>query len=630
MDALVNVDAHRPDADAAALRLGLSCVDLEYINRSGPGQFSCHPAAVAKPSPPAPWVYADASLDLWAVAAAGAFTPEGIAEDPHLNTSLVPTCFQDQVARNQISRTTAIERTAAQFVETWQAPPTWSHAAIIWICDRRSLRDCVMFWNYRALRPLRFFPFPMILLPEHEVDRMNLGAQVMELFQSRPDDFSPDALFCSNRVSHERLCEIADSWGMVESSEQPRSGYHNPPSPPRTPPFTYRVDLDPRAILTVERDYGAKTPVVSQVFSAQTEVAFDSPVQFYGPGRVKVRLMSEVFDPYPKRPSVADLFEGNGAWHDGGYELLTHALPRYQLTLRIPPLDDAVNAVLGESVASWSLSDKGLIGESITAQGGSPDLLTPGLYETVRSLTTRRAKALLQELKASRVTDHDIDLEKFAADIGGRIERRSQSALQVEGVDKECRSHLLERLVALSWADRGLRIVCRQCGVTSFVLLGDVTSDARCPGCRRTENYEQTKTGPTIFYRLNALIDRASDQGVLPHLLAIAVLQRHDGQSRVLPGVDLEFSEGTRSEVDLFGVFEGRVIAGEVKTNGNDFGREQLMRDFALTKRLGADIHVMAWLGSLPEDSRERAHATAKRHGTELCLLPLEELRTKR
>ena len=108
-----------------------------------------------------------------------------------------------------------------------------------------------------------------------------------------------------------------------------------------------------------------------------------------------------------------------------------------------------------------------------------------------------------------------------------------------------------------------------------------------------------------MFYRLNALIDRASDQGVLPHLLARAALQKLDDTSLVLPGADLRFPDGSRLEVDLVGVLRGKVVAGEVKTSGDAFSRGQLERDFRLSKQLKADIHLMAWMGELPAASLE-------------------------
>ncbi len=85
--------------------------------------------------------------------------------------------------------------------------------------------------------------------------------------------------------------------------------------------------------------------------------------------------------------------------------------------------------------------------------------------------------------------------------------------------------------------------------------------------------------------------------------------------------------DGTGKEVDVFGVLRGKVIAGEVKRRGADFDRQQIQRDFALTRQLGADMHVMAWMGSLPEASREIATDLARRNGVELRMLSLDELR---
>jgi hypothetical protein len=130
-----------------------------------------------------------------------------------------------------------------------------------------------------------------------------------------------------------------------------------------------------------------------------------------------------------------------------------------------------------------------------------------------------------------------------------------------------------------------------------------------------------------VFYRLNALIDRASDQGVLAHLVTIAALNRLAQDCYILPGVDLSFPDGTGGEVDLLGLFKGRVIAGEVKTDGASFGRVQLDKDFALTKRIGADIHVMAWMGKLSEQAKDIAKTLAKRNRVDLQSLALDDLR---
>ena len=56
-----------------------------------------------------------------------------------------------------------------------------------------------------------------------------------------------------------------------------------------------------------------------------------------------------------------------------------------------------------------------------------------------------------------------------------------------------------------------------------------------------------------MFYRLNSLVDRANDQGVLPHLLAIAALGNGDS-TYIVPGVSAVLTGNQAVEVDLFGM----------------------------------------------------------------------------
>ncbi len=103
---------------------------------------------------------------------------------------------------------------------------------------------------------------------------------------------------------------------MAETTDEPRSGYHIPPPPLRTPPFTYTVGLDPVGPLMFERRYGRTTRVLTQVFSPATEVAFDPPIKFHSFGRVKVGLSSDALNSYPN-----DLYSGNwiaGSTTSGG------------------------------------------------------------------------------------------------------------------------------------------------------------------------------------------------------------------------------------------------------------------------------------------------------------------------
>ena len=241
------------------------------------------------------------------------------------------------------------------------------------------------------------------------------------------------------------------------------------------------VNIDARGPLIFRREYGQIQDVPVEVSTGPTQIRFDSPVHFHRAGRVKVTFSSVFLNRYPRRDRVAHLFDRNSHWGSSGLDLFSSTLGQYQFVLQIPRLDDVVNVVLREAVSDWALSDKGKIGESIAHGAEVTELLTPGMYETIRTLTTRRAKHLFDELRALVSADPEADLAQIVFGIGGRVERRSLSAGQIDGVSVAQRAGLLERLVTLNWAERGLRISCSQWGVTSFVLLDAVADDAAVP-----------------------------------------------------------------------------------------------------------------------------------------------------
>ena len=58
--------------------------------------------------------------------------------------------------------------------------------------------------------------------------------------------------------------------------------------------------------------------------------------------------------------------------------------------------------------------------------------------------------------------------------------------------------------------------------------------------------------------------------------MVAAHLSRTEPKSYFVPGVDVQFADGTRGEADIFGISNARIIAGEVKTKSVDFTPEQL------------------------------------------------------
>ncbi|MGB8649288.1 MAG: hypothetical protein WCD35_01365 [Mycobacteriales bacterium] len=79
--------------------------------------------------------------------------------------------------------------------------------------------------------------------------------------------------------------------------------------------------------------------------------------------------------------------------------------------------------------------------------------------------------------------------------------------------------------------------------------------------------------------------------------------------------------------MDLFGVSQGRVLAGEVKTSAAAFTEEQVVRDVEVSRLLGADVHLMVCLEELGPDLVALATESCREAGLELRVMAGSALR---
>lgn len=251
----------------------------------------------------------------------------------------------------------------------------------------------------------------------------------------------------------------------------------------------------------------------------------------------------------------------------------------------------------------WAAYGDSMPGAARQASRDITSLLQPGAYEAVIELTTSRARRLRRTLQDLHADDDTLDhamVERLVAEWGHRGERRYRAGSQFSERNRAA----LETLVDRQWAERGFEIACTRCGVNTFVPMNDISTrgPAVCGGCHASQHYTADDGLPRVFYRLDALVDRASDQGVLPHLLVAEVLTGKDPDCLLLPGVDLIFPDGRTPDVHIVGVYKARVLSGEIKTNAADFTADQLARDVDLSKRLRADTHLLAAIDAVPAE----------------------------
>jgi hypothetical protein len=596
IDGLVNVDAHPKAAQTAALSLGLPLVDLRYVDHDGVTRLNAHPTEVVAQrvsKSPDSATMATTSGDLWEIAAAGDLTDEHLSSwsfgtPPDFYPYRASTA--DQVGRAQIFCRTLLDRTLSQFGENSVANGPLPSPAVVWVTAPNNFADCLAFWNLRALRPLDFAHTPMVLLPHREVmSWVNFSGNFSSVLR-RPESIEPDAVVCSLNVDEQSLHKIAMQLGLQPSTKKRTAGWVFPPRPTKEAPFSYRVNLDSTRDFLFERTYGRSAHTLVHLYPGRTTIRVDSPVQFCGGGKALLRLSSDAFDGLPRRSSVARLVGENFEWSGSSLQMGVQAQNVFHLELAIPALQEAAWSTLRSS-ADASLSDKGKLATRVDDFAVSDVLMKPGVLTTIRDLTTPRSKELERELTTKRELGHpNADLAELAASWGGRVERRFRPATELK--TKGASQSAAEALAAVSWAERGFAVKCSLCLLRSFVPLAETTSSPQCPACKANQQYEGSGE-PAVHYRLNPVIDRASDQGVMPHLAALAVLRKRRAHTFLFPGIDVKFPDGTKNEVDLYGVHDGLIVAGEAKTSSKDFTLEQIKRDVDLSSRLNADIHLV-------------------------------------
>lgn len=631
VDAAVNVDLSQEDAEAAARRLGLRLVPLRRIDKSGPAKWTCNPVAL----PPGPHeqpekapVVARSSSPLWEAVAAGDLLPEYETDMAEAGLIVGRPRTDDWIARAQLSSATLLDVTLRALAEhSARGKGPAPSPLVLWVTKPNGLHDCLSYWNLRALRPLRLEPVPMLLLPHRGPEHWLEFDQQVAGVLTRPVDVVPDVVLCSIGVSPERLDEIADVLHLRRDTREPHTRHQWPPPPIRRAPYTYRRDIDPRRWVVFERSYGMTAQPLTQMFRTRTVIRFASPIEFTGPGYTLLRMTSPTLEAIPQRRTTAPLVEKNSTWRHGRLELRTSARHGdYEFKIDVPSLSTVTDALLSSATSDCKLSDKGRLGVALDEQGNVSILRQPGVLKLVEGLTTPRSRELLRQLKEHDSSSRKAELIELATQWGGRAARRYRTTRQLASQAVRDVVDKAEQLASAGWAERGLEVRCDRCGMPSFVPMGQVQDLPMCPACGAPAAYTTEEGALAVVYRLNALVDRASDQGVLPHLLVVSVLRHRDSRMHLLPGVDVWFADGTRAEVDLFGVHAGHVVAGEVKTSAARVTADQIERDVELSRRLGADIHVLATLEQLPTKKRAFAKKAADTEGLALQVLDASDL----
>lgn len=478
---------------------------------------------------------------------------------------------------------------------------------LVWIASPGSLKDAVWFWNIRALMPQSFARAPVAIMTTRAARDPEVRTALEDL-KSRPKWTTPD-IFVVGLSSGRRDLEAAAHALGLEVARSGRVSFHLGQERDPAAPLTAELQVDPRRHLLGERTVGLRAAGLHTIERPSTTIRQTSPVK-WARGSVGGHVIARWTAPFmrvPRRPAVAKLFSPNGQWKYGGLELETDAVPLYHLSVAVPSPESVLRAAVSDAGVQFEPSQPGRLAQAVLQRVERDQMIFAdrAVQQVVRALTTPRSKHL-----AKLIVDESPEVSiEAAAVIADRIGfRLSQVALSCEsiasrsGLPASKVGEVAERLVAAGLADRGFVVDCVRCGLIPFVQATSSTRRGRCPACRAPSGYARdANNAPAVHYRLNALLDRASDQGVVPHLAVLQRLAPDPGASCFVLGAHLLRGDDALGEVDLLGYDGERLLCGEVKTSAAGFTPEEIARAVRLAIAANCDDLVFGCTDQLDQ-----------------------------
>lgn len=515
----------------------------------------------------------------------------------------------------QLRDATLIATTADQCGEVW-GRSMFSGFALVWLAEPSSLRDALWFWNARALMDRTFTPARALLVTPENARHPKFAGGLIEHFGGPRKWTTPDIFMTSLTFDRAIQDDLVSEIGFSVVPRDAKISAHIGRARKSDDEVTVATAIDPFYYLLAERGPGRSTVGTMLVTRPKSILRMQSPVTFAGPigGHVRVRVARPDFLNVPRRQPVASLLIANSEWRFGGLEIESNPRSEYHLEPSIPPRSEIFEAALSAVGITFELSQPGRLAQAVSTANASDLFLNLAMHRVVGALTTPRSKNLVRELNSQLTPGLPADVIAAIADaLGPRLDQVVKSAQEVTGKAGRKLSEVarcLEQLVASSLADRGLKVVCAQCGLTSFVPLVTTQRAPVCPACGAPAIYTTNPKGELlVHYRLNPLLDRASDHGVLPHLFVRAALPAPQSHSLLHFGANISRDGHEIGEADILGYIGTSVVCGEVKTSSAGFTANELRRSVRLSDEVQADEIILGCVETIEQDVLTEAHA---------------------
>jgi hypothetical protein len=529
-------------------------------------------------------------------------------------------------ARSQLERTSVLH-VALEHAGEIHATNISALPVVLWVSSPASYRDVLWFWNYRALASRTIWPARMALV-EPSIGEKDRFGEVLRDVVAHSARVEPAVILNSHTVPGSALRQIARRLGLVGTTA---TGMRRPVAGTGVidaAPVDYVERVELKDALTTPRRYGSRAYVSTPVVRPHTrlDIASPVPINHRVRGTVRLRIAELPETAVPQRETVARLYHQNAYWEDPSVlGLVVSPTRRMFLDLAIPTPPDVFTAALADRGVTWTLSNAGVYGHALLQEQSAVLFRRASVLRIVQALTTPRSKSLAAELRRLPPGTPEAAVTRLAAEWGGRAQQSfgivETLVSRLPGITKAAVGDAAEELCAANLAERGAVVACTTCSLRSFVPLAIARGRARCPACGAREQYVRAGAGGmAVAYRLNALLDRASDNGVVMHLAGMGLLgDRPD--CNLWPGVDLVRGSLALGEADVCGYAGRDLVLGEAKTSAAEFTKQQVRRDMTLVEAVGADVYVMISMGTPDEGVLAYAERAARSIGSSLELV---------
>lgn len=517
-------------------------------------------------------------------------------------------------ARSQLERTSVLHL-ALEHAGEIQATNMSSLPVVLWVCAPNSYRDVLWFWNYRALSSRTIWPARMALV-DSTIGQADEFADVLSDVVAQSARAEPAVVVNILTVDRATLRQVATRLGLTRTTatkmRRPVAG-----GGVTDGPLDYIEKVDLKNALINQRRYGSRAYVSAPITRPRTRLDLAAPVPLNNRigGTLRIRMSEIPGTVVPPRPQVAQLFHRNAYWDDpSAVGLVVSPTRRMFLDLAIPTPHDVFTAALADRGVTWEASNAGVYGQALLQISAADIFGRSAVVRVIQALTTPRSKALAAALRRLPMGTPEAVIGRLAAEWGGRAQQTflpvETIASRLNRVSKASVGDAVEELCAVGLAERGAAIVCSTCSLRSFVALTLAEPRAKCPACGAGGEYVRAGAGGmAITYRLNALLDRASDNGVALHLSGMALLGSR-ADCHLWPGVNLSDSTKAMGEIDLCGYIGRDLVLGEAKMSSEEFTTKQVRRDLALAEAIAAEIYIMV---AMIPPAAERVAEAARR-----------------